>query len=223
MNITDIPCRRSNYGSVRSCGVQYLVIHYTAGHNDTARDNGKYFAREHVGASAHYFVDEGEIVRSVPEEYVAWHCGGNYYRHPGCRNANSIGIEICTKEKNGTCWFAPEAMRLAKELVRSLMERYEVPAENVLRHYDVTGKICPAPFVGQGQTAWEQWKGGLRMYQSVEQVPDWAKETVERLVGRNLLTGDGENLNLSYDLVRVLVILDRAGIFGKEKNNGEIE
>ena len=121
MNITDIVCRRSNYGSVRDRQVEYLVIHYTAGCNDTAQDNGKYFAREHVGASAHYFVDERQIIRSVPEEYVAWHCGGNYYRHPGCRNANSIGIEICTREKDGLYSFDQRAVRLAAELVRSLM------------------------------------------------------------------------------------------------------
>ena len=219
MNITDIPCRQSNYGSIRAQQVEYLVIHYTAGCNDTAENNGRYFAREHVGASAHYFVDEHKVVRSVPEEYVAWHCGANRYLHPGCRNGNSIGIEICTKPYG----FAPAALEQAKALTIALMEQYQIPAENVLRHYDVTGKLCPAPFVGQGQAAWEQWKGGLRMYQSIEQVPDWAKQTVERLVGRKLLTGDGENLNLSYDLLRVLVILDRAGIFGKENDDGKIE
>ena len=219
MNMVEIPCRRENYGGIRSQKVTYLVIHYTAGYNDTAENNGVYFAREQVGASAHYFVDENKVVRSVPEEYVAWHCGGSSYRHPICRNGNSIGIEICTKDYG----FAPEALERAKELARLLMARYGIPKDNVLRHYDVTGKICPAPFVGKGERAWQTWKGGLQVYNTMEQVPGWAKETISKLVERAYLTGDGNGLNLSDDMTRILVILDRAGVFEKEEEHGKSE
>lgn len=59
-------------------------------------------------------------------------------------------------------------------------------------------------------------KGGTAMYQKIENVPDWARATVEKLVARGLLLGDAEgNLNLTGDMVRILVILDRAGSFGK--------
>ena len=90
--ILEMPCNRANYGGLRGQKVDYIVIHYTAGRNDTAVNNGAYFAREAVGASAHYFVDEHAVVRSVPEDHVAWHCGGAVYRHPDCRNGNSIGV-----------------------------------------------------------------------------------------------------------------------------------
>ena len=54
------------------------------------------------------------------------------------------------------------------------------------------------------------------MYQKIENVPDWARATVEKLVARGLLLGDAEgNLNLTGDMVRILVILDRAGSFGQ--------
>ena len=215
MNMVSIPCRRENFGGLRASKVKYLVIHYTAGHNDTAENNGKYFAREQVGASAHYFVDETTVVQSVPDEYVAWHCGGNYYHHDKCRNSNAIGIEICTKYQGGEYSFAPEAVAHAQELTRQLMEKYEIPADRVLRHWDVTHKICPAPFVGTGQTAWEEFKGGLIVYQKFEHVPDWARPTVEKLMEKGWLAGDGSgNLNLTNDMVRMLVILDRAGNFG---------
>ena len=219
MTVTDIACNRANYGSVRQGPVEYLVLHYTAVPGDTAENNGRYFAREHIGASAHYFVDEHTVVRSVPDGYTAWHCGGNYYYHPVCRNGNSIGIEICTKGKNGAYYFAPEALERAKRLARQLMAQYDIPTENVLRHYDVTGKCCPAPFVGQGEAAWQRWKGGLQVYQSAEQVPEWAKKTVTKLEERNLLLGDGNGLNLTEDLLRTLVILDRAGVFEKEETS----
>lgn len=212
MEILQIPCRRDNYGGLRGGRIRYIVVHYTAGRNDTAENNGRYFARESVGASAHYFVDENTIVQSVPDAYAAWHCGGSY-RHPDCRNSNAIGVEICSKWENGCYWFAPEALERATVLIRQLMALYAVPTERVLRHYDVTGKCCPAPFVGRGQVAWETFKGGLVMYKTMEAVPRWAKSAVQKVVDCGALQGEetGE-LNLSADLTRTLVILDRLGI-----------
>ena len=222
MMILEMPCNPANYGGLRGSAVNYLVVHYTAGRNDTAMNNGAYFAREAVGASAHYFVDEYAVVRSVPEDRVAWHCGGVDYRHPDCRNGNSIGVEICCKYENGVYYFAPAALERAQALLRLLMEKYEIPAEHVLRHYDVTGKLCPAPFVGKGYSAWETFKGGLTMYQKLEQVPDWAKSSVRKLVARGALVGDETgNLNLSGDLTRTLVVLDRLGLFDEKEEEHE--
>ncbi|MBP3634226.1 MAG: N-acetylmuramoyl-L-alanine amidase [Oscillospiraceae bacterium] len=220
MKIVSIPCRRENYGGLRAGTVEYLVVHYTAVPNDTAENEGAYFAREQVGASAHYFVDEKTIVSSVPEEYAAWHCGAASYRHDRCRNSNSIGVEICTKGTHGDYRFHPQALERARQLLRKLMERYQIPAERVLRHYDVTGKLCPAPFVGQGQAAWEEFKEGLTVYQTLEQLPAWARPTAEKLVQQGILQGTGEGLDLTQDMIRILVMLDRAAVFGKEQTNG---
>ena len=216
MEIRQISSRRENFGGLRGSKIKYIVIHYTAGRNDTAENNGKYFAREQVGASAHYFVDETSVIQSVLDDYVAYHCGGVVYTHPKCRNGNSIGVEICSKWDGKTYSFAPEAVSRAQELVRKLMEKYDVPLENVIRHYDVTGKACPAPFVGVGQTAWEEFKGGLTMYKKIENVPDWAKNTIQKLVDKKVLNGDVQgNLNISGDMTRILVILDRLGLLGQ--------
>ena len=216
MKRLDIPCNPANYGGIRQMPVRYIVVHYTAGINDTAENNGRYFARQAVGASAHWFVDETTAVRSVPEDRVAWHCGGATYRHPDCRNGNAIGVEICTQWADGAYRFAPEAVENARILIRALMEQYHVPAERVLRHFDVTGKLCPAPFVGGGQAAWETFKGGLTVYQNLESVPDWSRPTIQKLVDRGVLQGDGTELNLSGDLVRTLVILDRLGVLEQQ-------
>ena len=224
MNIMEIPCRRENFGGVRGSKIKYIVIHYTAGRNDTAENNGRYFAREQVGASAHYFVDEHTVVRSVPEDYVAWHCGGAQYFHDACRNSNAIGVEICSKYADGVYSFAPAAVALAQQLVRQLMQKYDIPSEHVIRHWDVTHKVCPAPFVGRGQAAWEEFKGGLIVYQKIENVPEWARPSIRKCMDRGVLMGDAQgNLNLSADLTRTLVILDRLGILPEEKgeeNNG---
>lgn len=54
------------------------------------------------------------------------------------------------------------------------------------------------------------------MYQKMDNVPDWAVDTVKKLVNRGILRGDENgNLNLTSDMVRILVILDRAGSFGQ--------
>jgi N-acetylmuramoyl-L-alanine amidase CwlA len=214
MTIINMPCNPANYGGFRAQSVRYIVIHFTAGKNDTAKNNGTYFAREAVGASAHFFVDETTVVNSVPEDRVAYHCGGYTYYHPECRNGNSIGVEICTKWENGQYAFAPETVANAQELVRELMEKYDVPIENVIRHYDVTEKNCPAPFVGAGKGEWLIFKEALKVkrYNKVEELPDWAVATIQKLVDNGILQGNGEGLDLSHDMVRMLVILDRAGM-----------
>lgn len=217
MNILATPCNPQNYGGLRAQSVRYIVIHYTAGDNDTAQDNGAYFRNNVVAASAHWFVDDQDAVASVPEAFVAWHCGGSEYRHPECRNSNSIGVEMCSrKDRDGNYYFSDATIENTRELVLTLMEKYNIPPDRVIRHYDVTGKICPAPFVGAGRDAWEEFKGGLEMYSKLENVPSWARATIERLIEKDLLLGDEKgNLNLSKDMTRLLVILDRAGAFDK--------
>ena len=207
----EVLCDRRNYGGLRSAPVEYLVIHYTGVPGDTAENEARYFAASDTGkTSAHYFVDEQEVIRSVPEAFVAWHCGGKEYFHPHCRNGNSIGIEICTKGEPGDYRFHPRAVERAKGLVRRLMRDYDVPPERVVRHYDVTRKLCPMPFVGQGLRDWERFKEGLKMYDTLESLPGWARPTVEKLMEAGCLQGDDRGrLGLTEDMVRLLVIMER--------------
>lgn len=151
-----IPCHRTNYQSGRPSVIKYLVIHYTANNGDTAKGNCSYFQRNPgLYSSAHYFVDENGWEQSVLDTDTAWHCGANAYRHPECRNGNSLGIELCSrKDAKGTYYFLQDTIQNAAELVRMLMARYGVPIKNVLRHYDVTGKVCPEPFV-RDEGAWQ--------------------------------------------------------------------
>ena len=55
------------------------------------------------------------------------------------------------------------------------------------------------------------------VYGTMDAVPDWGRATVEKLVRNGWLKGegDGKGLNLSEDLLRTLVINDRAGIYGE--------
>ena len=157
-NFTD----KNNVGRIK-----YIVIHYV-GALGGAQANSKYYAGQYVGASAHYFVGfNGEIWQSVEDEDIAWHCGASSYKHAECRNSNSIGIELCVRKKNtknlgatDKDWYFEDAtVEAAAELTRYLMNLYGVPASHVIRHYDVTGKICPNPYVYNcTQHVWDEFK-----------------------------------------------------------------
>ena len=153
-------CNSTNYQSGRTSDIKYIVIHYTANNGDTASGNANYFANNrNISASAHYFVDENTIWQSVKDTDTAWHCGAKSYKHSYCRNSNSIGIELCSrKDSKGNYYFKDETVKNAAELTKSLMAKYNVPATNVIRHYDVTGKICPAPMVND-VSLWNKFKG----------------------------------------------------------------
>lgn len=148
--------------------IKYIVIHYV-GATGGAEANCRYYASKYIGASAHYYVGfDGEIWQSVEDGDIAWHCGAKSYRHPECRNSNSIGIELCVRNKgsqaaDGRDWYFEDAtVQAAIELTRELMEKYGIPADRVIRHYDVTGKICPNPYVyNHTQHTWEAFKAAL--------------------------------------------------------------
>ncbi len=129
----------------RSRPVDHLVIHYTAT-TASARNNAIYFSRnESQGSSAHYFIDDitEEIYQSVAEEDTAWHAG------QWDMNCRSIGIEVVSA---GEDYSAVELEKL-RWLVGELMGRYGIDESHIIRHYDVTRKVCPAPYIDSGKWA----------------------------------------------------------------------
>ena len=218
-----VSCDPSNYRAGRTQPVRYIVMHYTANNGDTAKNNCDYYHR--VGglqASAHYFVDEHGAMQSVRECDTAWHCGARAYWHPECRNANSIGIEMCSRKRaDGSYYILPETVANAAALAREIMQRYGIDTEHVLRHYDVTGKRCPMPWVDdpaqwtafkdmltpKNTTTDEEDEDDMVRYNKLEDVPDWAQDTVRALMDAGALGGvGGGNLDLSMDMIRGLVI-----------------
>ena len=167
MEIKQLRANAGNYGPARNAqAIKYIVIHYTGNDGDTAMNNAKYYAGNVVKTSAHYFVDEKEIVQSVDDLRIAWAVGGKKYpscsqtgggtMYGRCLNANSISIEICDAKKDGV--YAPDARAVerALALTRELMKKYNIPASNVIRHFDVTGKLCPAYWSGKENAGkWE--------------------------------------------------------------------
>lgn len=169
-NLIEQLANSGNYGGSRSANqIKYLVYHYTGNDGDKAANNASYFQRNIVEASSHYFVDDTTVYRSVPDLKVAWAVGGSKYANADATgggtmygkitNTNSISIEMCDTIKNGVYQASESTMENAAVLGRDLMEKYNIPIENVYRHFDVTGKHCPSYLVNESK--WETFKSRL--------------------------------------------------------------
>lgn len=201
-----------NYGGSRNASqIRYLVYHYTGNDGDRAANNAKYFQNNIVKASAHYFVDDTTVWRSVPDLKVAWSVGGSKYANADktgggtmygvISNTNSLSIEMCDTIRNGVYQASEATLSNAAALGRALMEKYGIPIENVYRHFDVTGKHCPSYLVNAQK--WAEFKKRLEV-KIMDNTPSPAhKEGVEWAIVNGILTGNSEeDLMLSQPVTR---------------------
>lgn len=116
-----------------------ICVHYTGDCGATADRLALFFtANTAAETSSQYIVGiNGEVIRCVPDDEVAYAAAG--------KNSGTIHIEVCYKDKAGR--FEEASIAALNELVLYLMNRYGISAENVVRHYDLTGKHCPAYYV----------------------------------------------------------------------------
>ncbi|MFQ8686929.1 MAG: N-acetylmuramoyl-L-alanine amidase [Anaerotignaceae bacterium] len=192
-----------NWNSGTLSRIKYIVVHYTGNNGDAALANTNYF-KSYRGASAHYFVDETSIYQSIEDKNIAWHCGANSYKHPYCRNSNSIGVELCSNITGGKYAFKPKTVDNAVWLVKELMAKYNVPITNVLRHYDVTGKLCPEPYVRDIE-AWVDFKDKLTKSETkAEEELEMVEQTTVNINGKsykvNRILKDNKNYICLKDL-----------------------
>ena len=182
-----------NYTAMANKKNEYIVVHFV-GAVSTAKNNADYLYNNHTSASAHYFVDENEIYQVVEDKDRAWHVpnklqGKNGHTFLGkCTNSNSIGVELCCKIKDGDTWyFEDKTVENAEKLIRYLMDKHNIPIERVIRHFDVTGKNCPAPFIDEGKWAdfKEKIEGGTPMTLEEQRKFNALVKVSEKLVKEN--------------------------------------
>lgn len=135
--------------------VKDIVVHYVANPGTTAAQNRSYFASlaqsHETSASSHFIVGlDGEVLQLIPLDEIAY--GSNE------RNVDSIAIECCHPDESGQ--FNEETYRSLVRLLRTLCERYDLDEEHIIRHYDITGKLCPIYYV-EHPDAWEQLKADV--------------------------------------------------------------
>lgn len=143
---------------------QYLAIHYTAGsHSKPGKARGSMSTFTKRKASADFVVDDAEIVQYNPDidNYYCWAVGDDNRRYSSggqlngkATNKNTISIEICTTCVPATQTavdtanhsgrsFTEAALNNAVKIAKIIMKKYNIPLERVVRHYDITGKMCP--------------------------------------------------------------------------------
>ena len=145
---------------IRNNGIDGIVMHYTANNGGTARNHKNYFNNlRGTYASAHLFVDDIEARCIIPLNEVAYHAneiskynadGSRYrplYSKIGNANYSTIGVEMCL-DKNGN--ITEKTFQNAVKAVKELIAIYpHITREKIWRHFDVTGKNCPAPWVAK--------------------------------------------------------------------------
>ncbi len=129
-----------------------IVIHYTANPGSTAMQNRNYFEglkdSHETQASSHFIVGlDGEIVQCIPTKEVAYASNK--------RNADTISIETCHETSDGS--YTQATYQSMVELTAWLCKKFDLTEDDVIRHYDVTEKICPKYFVDH-EDAWIAFK-----------------------------------------------------------------
>ena len=132
--------------------IRNIVIHYTANPGTTAKQNRDYFEglkdTKTTRASSHFIIGiEGEIIQCVPTAEVAYASNN--------RNSDTVSIETCHLQKDGK--YTKDTYESLVHLTAWLCEKFELTEEDMIRHYDITGKICPKHFV-EDEAAWKQFK-----------------------------------------------------------------
>lgn len=136
--------------------IRGIVIHYTANPGSTAMQNRDYFEglkdNHKTKVSSHFVIGlEGEIVQCVPTWEVAYASNS--------RNIDTVSIETCHLAEDGT--YTKETYQSMVELTAWLCKKFDLTEEDVIRHYDVTGKNCPKYFV-ENEEAWERFRNDVK-------------------------------------------------------------
>ena len=138
--------------------IDAIVIHYLGNPRTTAQENHDYFESlkdlKDVSMSANYVIGtKGEIIQCVPDGEVAY--ASNSY------NDHSISIENCHMTASGK--LTKQTYASLVKLTAYLADLYDLDRSQIIRHYDVTGKICPKYFV-EHPDAWEQFLDEVEAY-----------------------------------------------------------
>lgn len=182
-----IESHRDNFTTVKRSlsSIKYICVHYTGNKNDTAKNNCIYYRDNVVKASAHYYVSGKTVYQSVRDEHTAWAVGLGSRKEPYFKwplmwgkvcNDNSISVEICGSRNS--LEGDDETKDTAAQLIADLIEKYGLNHYCVYRHYDVTGKHCPAWAVSD-EKKWSAFKDKVAAYLNGKEDGDEMKDNNE--------------------------------------------
>lgn len=177
MNINQNSNFKTHNTSARTGKIEYIIIHYVGATGDAKANINYYNQPTTTNASADFYVGfAGDVWQYNPDPVIryCWAVGGKKLSTGGgsfygiAKNTNCVSIEMCvrnygSKADTSKDWYFEDATVIsAIELTKELMKRYNIDSNHVIRHYDVTGKICPNPYVyNYTKHTWEGFKASL--------------------------------------------------------------
>lgn len=211
MNINKNNNFKTHNTTKRTTPIKYIVLHYVGATGDAEANVNYYNKPTTTGASADFFIGHnGDVWQYNPDlkARYTWAVGGKKQSSYGgslygiAKNNNTVNIEMCVKTKgskavNSPDWYFTEAtINSTIELVKYLMNELNIPAENVIRHYDVNGKHCPG-VVGWNapsgsESAWNNFKAQLTGATVQTEESFKVRVSINNL---NIRTGPGTNYN----------------------------
>jgi N-acetylmuramoyl-L-alanine amidase len=211
MQIVDMLLTNKNARPGTKITPRGLVIHWTAneGKGANAVANRNYFNKPTTEASAHYIVDDKQIVRCLPENEMAYHVGAKQYKPEALAKLSSypnnctIGIEMCVNADGNF----QETYRRTVELAADILKRYGWGVDRLWRHFDITGKNCPAYFVSDDFA---------RKYTGLTAAQAWAKFKDD--VQRKLVTANPQPAQKPVDKVSIEINGSRLPVQGYLKD-----
>ena len=204
--------------STRTQPIKYIVIHDTGNRSAgaDAQSHFNYFNSGNRDSSADFFVDDKDIWQvNDYAKYYTWHCGDGKGKY-GITNQNSIGVEMCINSDGDY----ENAYNNLIEVTKYLMDKLNITADYVVRHYDASRKNCPQTFT---EERWNDFKARIKgetpmIYNYIDdntaKIADDCNECLQHLVDRGYLKGNEKGeLNLTLEMIRIFLVHYRAGLY----------
>lgn len=160
LDVTEMFLTKNEYSrpGTRLRKVKGIVIHYTANPGTGAKNNRDYFEglkdTKETSVSSHFIIGlKGEVIQCVPLNEIAY--------ASNTRNKDTISIECCHEDETGK--FNEATYQSLIKLTAWLCGKYNLKQDNIIRHYDVTGKLCPKYYVEHAD-AWKKLKTDVFSY-----------------------------------------------------------
>lgn len=223
--------------------VTKIAVHYVGNAGSSAQGNRNYFESlkdKHLYASSHYIIGlNGEIIQCIPENEISYctNQANSYSISIECCHPKADGkftdktlhslidlcVHLCKKynlnpladiirhydvsgKKCPLYWVNnPKEFELFKNTVKKRLEGDELTMTqyNELKQ-EIDGIFKEIDGIKQALP---------KVYNIVNEIPDWGRPTIEKLYAKGILQGTDKGLNISYDLLRLLVLNDRAGLY----------
>lgn len=162
--------------------IKFIVIHYTGnpGKGANALAHYKNLNNQARYGSAHYFIDDKEIIQTIGDSFTAWSVEGRGYNNGkiGCWNHNSISLEMCINSDGDF----DKTFFNTVELTKALKLLY--PNAKVVRHWDANGKECPMMMVGRNNAMWNKFLAEIKKPRKL--ILDISKDSVAKKIDNTL-------------------------------------